>query len=156
MNPAAPLFLGHRPACLPVCEAILAIVGICWRWRCRWLPTIVVHPATPLLFPLVPAKILPDCAVVWINWSSWSWWCSGSWWWHGTLRRGWCGRRRRRRRGKRSWRNRECGLWQSCGRATSAYGHTAIILLRLGPRVFHELHIPHAHACLAIVRHRGG
>merc|ERR1719189_818426 len=74
------------------------------------------------------------------------------------------GRRWRRRREWRGWDGRR-GLWQSCGRATPANGHTAVVFLRLGPR--HLDHVvapsevtseiaPSAHASPAVVRQRGG
>merc|ERR1719225_1598128 len=110
-----------------------------------------MNPAAPLLFPLVPAKVLSDCTIVWISRSSW------------------CGRRRGRRSGRRSgeWsrRKRRRSLRQSGGGASSANCHAAIIFLRLGPHVLDQLSIAHsiAHAQVpkacpspAIVRQRSG
>merc|ERR1719189_2442206 len=97
MNATTPFFLGDRPSCLPVRESILAVVRICWGRRCRRLATDVVDPAAPLLLALVPRKVLPDGAVVWIDRS-----CGGRRRWRPRRRRRLCvGRRRRRRRRRR-------------------------------------------------------
>merc|ERR1719203_1558451 len=128
VDSAAPLLLGHRPACLPIRETIGTIVGVCrGRWLCR-LATDVVHPAAPILLSLLPREILADGAIEWIDRPRW-----GRWRRHrrGGRRSGWW-RRRLRRKGRR--RNRRCGLWQSCA-ATHTCGHAAIILLILGPRL---------------------
>merc|ERR1719150_3336477 len=169
MNPTAPLLLGNGPSRLPVREPILAIVRICWGRRLRRLATNVVDPAAPLLLCMVPREVLPDGAIVWIDRSCGGSRCDRPGWRRD--RPGWrCGRwpRRRwrgRRRGWRRWRLRgewrgwDCRrcLWQSCGRATPANGHAAVILLRLGPRPLDEIvATPQAHASLAIVRQRGG
>jgi len=176
MNTTAPFFLGDRPARLPVREPICAVVRICWSRRLRRLAANVVVTAAPGLFGSVPREILTHSAVVWIDRS------------HGSRRRcgrrhewtrrwrrrrprrgprgGRCGRRRRRRR--REWRGWDCrrGLWQSCGRATPANCHAAVVFLRLGPG--HLDHVvapsevtpsevaPRAHASPTIVWQRGG
>merc|ERR1719464_2469473 len=142
MNPTAPLFFGNRPARLPVREPIRAIVRICWSRRLRRLAANVVVTAAPLLFGSVPSEILAHSAIVWIDGSNRSRRRCGrrhEWtrWWRRRPRRGTRGGRRgwRRRRRRREWRrwNRRRGLWQSCGRATPANGHTAVVFLRLGP-----------------------
>jgi len=161
MNPAAPFLLGHRPACLPVSEAILAVVRICRGWRLRRLTTNVVDPAAPLLLALVPRKVLPDSAVVWIDRANGSGRCCRR---RRPRRihqdrpcRRWRGRWRGRRRGKRRGRKGRRGLWQSCGRAAPTNGHTAILLLRLGPRPLDEsIAASQKQASLAIVGQRGG
>merc|ERR1719150_3491180 len=169
MNPTAPLLLGNGPSRLPVREPILAIVRICWGRRLRRLATNVVDPAAPLLLCMVPREVLPDGAIVWIDRSCGGSRCDRPGWrrdrpgwrcgrwprrrWRGR-RRGW--RRWRLRGERRGWDCRRC-LWQSCSRATPANGHTAVILLRLGPRPLDEISATtQAHASLAIVRQRGG
>merc|ERR1719336_726843 len=171
MNPTAPLLLGDRPARLPIREPVRAIVRICWGRRLRRLAANVVVTAAPLLFGSVPREILTHSAVVWIDRSRGSRWRCGrrhEWTrrWRLRPRRGRCGRRRRRRR--REWRGWDCrrGLWQSCGRATPANCHAAVVFLRLGPG--HLDHVvapsevtpsevaPRAHASPTIVWQRGG
>jgi len=155
MNSTTPLLLGNRPAGLPVCETIIAIVRVCGSWRLGGLATDVVDPAAPFLLGLIPSEVLADCAIVWINGPSWGWRCgrqrrgpSGGW------RRG---RRRGRRRGKWCWRHRECSLWQGRGCTTPAHSRAAVIFLRLGPRPLDELITTlQSHACLTVVRQRRG
>jgi len=145
MHPTAPLFLRHRPTCLPVREAVGAVVGICRSHRhnrhrrrhdgprrrhdgnqrrsCWWAPT-VMNPTAPGPLVCRPSILRVDCAVEGVNRpprrSRWS-----------RRRRG---RRRGRRRWERCWRNRRRGLGQSCGRASPTNSHAAIIFLRLRPR----------------------
>jgi len=181
MNSTAPLFFGYRPTRLPIREAILAIVGICWCWRLRWLATNVVDPAAPLLLSSVPSKILPHSAIVRINRSSWGRWRHEDWslhhrWgWRRPRKRPRRGPRRRRRGGRSGWRrgkwswwlcNDRC--WQRCGghsrgRTTPAHSGTAIVFLSLGPHILDQLSIAHSiakacvpKACLAIIRQRSG
>merc|ERR1719384_475893 len=61
-------------------------------------------------------------------------------------RRWWCWERRR-------W-HCDWGLRQSCSRTTTTHGHTAIIFLRLGPRVLNNRRTPEAG--LAVERQRRG
>jgi len=138
----------------------------------RRLAANVVDPAAPLLFSPIPGKILAHSAIVWIDRSYRGWrrcgWRQG--WRDGT--RGW--RRLRRRRGgrrrgrrRREWRGWDCRrcLGQSCGRATPANSHAAVVLLRLGPTPLdegittpsHPSHSSHPYrneTSLAIVRRR--
>jgi len=176
MNPAAPVLLGDTPSSLPIRETILAIVGICRRWRFGWLATDVVNPATPLLLGSIPGEILSHSAIVWINWSGWCRRRHEDWGWqHDRSRWGWRPRRgwgwpRRGRGGRRSGersrrlcdnRRRQSCRWDSRRRTTSAHGGTAIIFLRLRPHVLNpHTSVPHAgiahactatHACTAIV-----
>jgi len=83
----------------------------------------VMNPATPCLFVSRPGVFCVDCAIEWINWSSWG----GRWSSRG--RRWGCG-----------WWSREGRRWnddgrcrQSGGRATPAHCHAAKIFLGLGP-----------------------
>jgi len=144
MDPATPFLFGHRPARLPIRKTIVAIVGICrpWRqyrlhwWKNRlhwwkndlrrrsgWWATAVMNPTTPLFLVRCPSVLGIDSAVEWVHWSSR---CSRGRW-----------RRRRWRGWRRCWeRRRRDGNWggrQSCGRATPAHGHAAVIFLCLGP-----------------------
>merc|ERR1719411_796957 len=151
VNSTAPLLLRNGPACLPVCETILAIVGVRGCWGLGGLATDVVDPAAPLLLSLIPCEVLADCAIVWVNGSTWSWRSGRS------GRRGHSGWRRGRRRGEWCWRDRECSLRQGRGRATPAHSRTAVVFLRLGPRPLDELITTlQTHACLTIVRQRRG
>merc|ERR1719411_2042271 len=155
VNSTAPLLLRNGPACLPVCETILAIVGVRGCWGLGGLATDVVDPAAPLLLSLIPCEVLADCAIVWVNGSTWSWRSGRS------GRRGHSGWRRGRWRGRRRgewcWRDRECSLRQGRGRATPAHSRTAVVFLRLGPHPLDELITTlQTHACLTIVRQRRG
>jgi len=164
MDPTAPLFLRYRPACLPIREPVLAIVGICWGWRLRRLSANVVNPAAPLLFGPIPGEVLAHSAVVWIHRSDGGWRSSG---WRQGRRDGtrWRRRPRGRRGGRRrgEWRGRDCRrcLWQSCRRTTQACCHAAVVFLRLGPRPLdvrvapsHPSYSTDPKTSLAIVRRR--
>merc|ERR1719411_1571505 len=160
VNSTAPLLLRNGPAGLPVCETILAIVGVRGCWGLGGLATDVADPAAPLLLGLIPCEVLADCAIVWVNGSTWGWRSGRS-----GQQRGQSGWRRGRRRGWRrgEWcrRDCECSLRQGRGRATPTHSRAAIVFLRLGPRPLDELittlHTHAAsHACLTIVRQRRG
>jgi len=162
MNPAAPLLLRDRPAGLPIRKSIIAIVRICWprwqrrghddgpwrrhddglRWgRGRWAAT-MVNAAAPLFLVRCPRALCVDSAIEWVYWPRG---CGRSCW---RRRRWWC----------REWRRWHCdnGRWQSCSqtcsRTTAAHRRTAVIFLRLGPRVLNHRRAPEAG--LAIERQR--
>merc|ERR1719251_820594 len=152
MNSTAPFLLSNGPPGLPICETILAIVGVCGCWGLGGLATDVVDPATPLLLGLIPSEVLAACTIVWINRPSWSRRCGR----HGRPR-GQSGRRRGRRRWEWCWGDCDRGLRQGCGRATPAHSRAAIVLLRLGPRPLDEqITTLQTHACLAVVWQRRG
>jgi len=152
MNPTTPFLLSHAPACLPVCESIVAVVRIrrpqrqyrLHRWEDglrrrsgRWAST-VMDTAAPRFLVRCPSVLRINSAVERIDWPrrcrGWSW----------RRCRWWCWERRR-------W-HCECGLWQSCSRTTATHCHTAVVFLRLGPRVLNHRRAPEAG--LAIERQR--
>jgi len=132
----------------------------------RRLAADMVDPAAPLLFGTIPGEILAHSAVVRVDrphggrrrCGSRQGWRDGTSRRRGGRRRGW------RRREWRWWDCRRC-LWQSCGRATPANSHAAVVLLRLGPTPLdegittpsHPSHSSHPYrneTSLAIVRRR--
>merc|ERR1711963_1013764 len=82
---ATPSLLRHGPTCLPICEAIGAIVriGRCnglwsWqddglRWRCSWRATAVVDSAAPRFLVGGPSVLGINSAVEGIRWSDGCW-----------------------------------------------------------------------------------
>jgi len=153
MDAAAPFLFRHRPTGLPICEAICAIVGVRRGRRLRGLATNVVYPAAPTLLGSIPCEILPDGAIVRIDWPGWHH-RAGHWrqphrsrwrrWPRGWRRWRRCGWRGRWRCWEGSGRNRHWSLWKGCRRAAPANCHTAIVPLRLGPHPLHHACVPHA------------
>jgi len=162
MNPAAPLLLRDRPAGLPIRKSIIAIVRICWprrqgrdghgdgprwghdglRWgRSRWAAA-MVNTAAPLFLVRCPRVLCIDSAIEWVYWPRGS--CRLSRWRCWRRRWEWC-----------RW-HCDDGCWQSCSqscrRTTAAHRSTAVIFLRLGPRVLNHRRAPEAG--LAIERQR--
>merc|ERR1719254_321355 len=125
MHPAAPRLLAHGPACLPIGEAISAIVWVS-RWcRRRWhsgelcRAALVVHSTAPSLFIGSPRKLCTHCTIEGIDGAP----GSGRWRW----------RRRGRRRG---WQSRGGG---DRGCTPHPCSSAAILLLLLRPQV-HPIH----------------
>jgi len=175
MNTAAPFLFGDRPACLPIRETISTIVWICrprwrdrhhwrdglhwWRDRLHWWQddgprrrrrcrrtAAMMNPTAPGFLVGFPSVLRIHCAIVWVNWPTWS--SRSSWRWRGG------------RRGRRPWEGRRIDLnWESrqsrgrgCCRATPSHRHAAIIPLSLGP---HQIIATVCASYCAIVRLRG-